>query len=678
MVSDTLDRAAPAQLTRLLGAPYDDRNDHLERHILMWRRISGLFNDLPIARKLLLTSLIPLVAFLVLGLDAYERLEALTEHEEQLDRVYVAQRAAAEYMRMIVDYETGFRGYVMTRQEAYLVPSRNAHQHLPSVEQTLLGLIRPHKLQYEAVEQAQRLVKQMMEEKESLIQLVKGGRTAEALHYIEQSRGRALMQLIREHMARFDRLEQEALNDALANMAKSRNQMVAHIMGGIAAVLVLLILALQLIARSITGPLISLAKSVRSSDAILPADVPVLPRQDELGELTRVMNTMSRQVREHLASVQKNQAELRDLNQNLAASEDKYRNIVDHAPFGIFTTSGMTVTFSNRYNKSLAGMNPDEAGEPEAFRHWIHPDDRDRVLREYEQAVADGMPYETVFRFVRPDGTIRKVLSRRIPIKNEDGQPTMYQGFNVDVTALDEMQTQLSRAERLATLGQVAAGIAHEIRNPLVGIGSTASLLRDEIDPSDPKRADLDIILNETRRLDRIVNQIIDYARPRDLVPASWLFKDAVEDVLKLLDGRINTQHIAVTYPSNRATTVYADRDQIKQVLLNLCHNALDAMPDGGSLRLDATEVPRDDKPGALIEIADSGPGIPEHALTQVFQPFFTTGKQHGTGLGLAICRNIVEAHGGDIALISQRGNGTTARLWLPLKTSTTIMREIL
>ena len=95
----------------------------------------------------------------------------------------------------------------------------------------------------------------------------------------------------------------------------------------------------------------------------------------------------------------------------------------------------------------------------------------------------------------------------------------MYQGFNIDITALDDMQQQLSRAERLATLGQVAAGIAHEIRNPLVGIGSTAALLRDEFDPSDEKRADLDIILNETRRLDRIVNQIIDYARPRDLVP---------------------------------------------------------------------------------------------------------------------------------------------------------------
>ena len=88
------------------------------------------------------------------------------------------------------------------------------------------------------------------------------------------------------------------------------------------------------------------------------------------------------------------------MNEDLAASEEKYRSIVDHAPFGIFSTSGMTVTFSNRYNRILAGLNPDEASEPDAFRQWIHPEDRDRVLTEYAQAVPGPQPYETVFRFL--------------------------------------------------------------------------------------------------------------------------------------------------------------------------------------------------------------------------------------------------------------------------------------
>ena len=635
---------------------------------LMKGQLVRFFNNLPIARKLLLTALIPLAAFMVLGTETYRSLETLTEHEEQLDRVYVAQRAAAEYMRLIVDYETGFRGYVMTRQDAYLVPSRNAHQHLPSVEQVLLGLIRPHRAQYETIQTVQQLVKRLMDEKEALIQSVKKGQTAEALQYLEQGRGRDLMQKVREHMTRFDRLEQEELNNALANMSQSRKSMVARVLYSIALVFILMVLALQLIARSITGPLIGLAKSVRSSDGLVPANVPVLSRQDELGELTRVMGAMSQQVRNHLASVQANETALRALNEDLAASEEKYRSIVDHAPFGIFSTSGMTVTFSNRYNRLLAGLDPDDSSEPEAFRQWIHPEDRDRVLREYAQAVAEDRPYETVLRFLHRDGSMRKVLSRRIPIRNKEGQTTMYQGFNIDITALDAMQQQLSRAERLATLGQVAAGIAHEIRNPLVGIGSTAALLRDEIDPSDDKRADLDIILNETRRLDRIVNQIIDYARPRDLMPTMWPVDGIVDEVLKLLDTRLEGQRITIVRPCEPDLTAYADRDQVKQVLLNLCHNSLDAMPSGGTLTISTGHSIHAAHRGIFIEVSDTGSGIAKKDLAQVFQPFFTTGKQHGTGLGLAICRNIAEAHGGDITLTSEPGHGTKARLWLPLR----------
>jgi PAS domain S-box-containing protein len=634
----------------------------------LMKQLVQFFNNQPIARKLLLTALIPLAAFLVLGIETFRSLETLTEHEEQLDRVYVTQRAAAEYMRLIVDYETGFRGYVMTRQDAYLIPSRNAHQHLPSVEQVLLGLVRPHRAQYEAVQAMQRLVTRLMDEKESLIRSVKKGETAEALRYIEQGRGQALMHDVREHMAQFDRLEQDALNDALANMSRSRHSMLVRVLWSIALVFVLMVLALQLIARSITGPLIGLAKSVRSSDGLVPADVPVLSRQDELGELTRVMGAMSRQVREHLASVQANQAELRALNEDLAASEEKYRSIVDHAPFGIFSTVGMDVTFSNRYNRLLAGLDPDDTSEPDSFRHWIHPDDRDRVLREYAQALADDRPYETVLRFLHRDGSVRKVLSRRIPIHNKEGQTTMYQGFNIDITALDAMQQQLSRTERLATLGQVAAGIAHEIRNPLVGIGSTAALLRDEIDAADEKRADLDIILNETRRLDRIVNQIIDYARPRDLMPTMWPVDGIVDEVLKLLDTRLEAQHITITRACEPELAAYADRDQIKQVLLNLCHNSLDAMRSGGTLGISAGLGIHAADHGLFIEVSDTGSGIAKKDLAQVFQPFFTTGKQHGTGLGLAICRNIAEAHGGDITLTSEPGHGTTARLWLPLR----------
>jgi PAS domain S-box-containing protein len=367
--------------------------------------------------------------------------------------------------------------------------------------------------------------------------------------------------------------------------------------------------------------------------------------------------------------LQQSEADLRAMNQNLAASESKYRSIVDHAPLGIFTTKGMAMTFINRYNRILAGLNPDEEGDPEAIRSLIHPEDRERVLNEFAKAVADNKPYETVFRFVHQDGTVRKVLSRRIPIWDQDGHIVMYQGFNIDITALDQMQTQLSRSERLATLGQVAAGIAHEIRNPLVGIGSTASLLVDEFDADDPRRADLTTILKETRRLDRIVNQIVDYARPREVVPMLFHISEVIQEVLKLLEGPLASKRItAKSLIHPMLPQIHADRDQIKQVLLNLFQNGIEAMGEGGTITIAAFESQAPRERGVTVDVSDTGGGIAPQDIPHVFKPFFTSGKHRGTGLGLAICRNIIEAHSGDIQINSQVGTGTTVRIWLPIR----------
>jgi PAS domain S-box-containing protein len=629
------------------------------------RRLLKVFSDLPIARKLLLASVIPVLTVISLSIVTYRSVETFSDDESELNTLYLSQRLSAEYLRLVVDLETGFRGFVITRHEKYLYPYRTAQDHIQAVGLSLDEQVRRYEEQRALLSNVRTLVAQFINEKEALIDATKAGHQEEAKRYIEEGRGRMIMVQIREEMARFDRARQQTLNTLLSRLSQDRSTMLIVILGGGTLALCLMLLALQLIARSITGPLVSLAKVVSSSPAGMAPTVPVMDRRDEIGNLTKVIHTMSNQLRAHLGMVEKSEAELRSVNRDLSASEAKYRSLVDLAPFGIFSTRGFDITFSNRYNRILAGLDPDRDDNPDAFRQWIHPEDRERVLTEFARAVREGKPYETVFRFLHKNGTIRKVLSRRIPLDRKPGEPLVYQGFNIDITALDDMQQQLSRSERLATLGQVAAGIAHEIRNPLVGIGSTAALLRDEFDPADDKRADIDIILNETRRLDRIVNQIIDYARPRDLVPTQWEVHSLIEEVLKLLDTRLETQRVKVTRSSAPTLMAYADRDQIKQVLLNLCHNSLDAMPTGGDLRIGAGQAARAGNPGIFIEVVDTGSGISQKHLSQVFQPFFTTGKQHGTGLGLAICRNIAEAHGGDITLISEPGSGTTARLWL-------------
>ena len=154
-----------------------------------------------------------------------------------------------------------------------------------------------------------------------------------------------------------------------------------------------------------------------------------------------------------------------------------------------------------------------------------------------------------------------------------------------------------------------------------------------------------------------------------------FLVPPLVDETLALLQGPLCSQGIDVEKPLHPSLSpVIADRDQLKQVLLNVLHNAVQAMPRGGMLRIDAFDLHHDGVSGVQIAISDSGVGISSEALAHVFQPFFTTGKPQDTGLGLAICRNIVDAHRGEIILESQPGSGTTVRIWLPLKPASGIL----
>lgn len=633
-----------------------------------------VFSDLPIERKLLLTSIIPILALLLLSLATYRSVQKFSDDEEQLNNIYLVQRRAAEYMRLVVDLETGFRGYVLTGQPRYLKPFRDASDHLSLVGDSLTDMVHSRGRQHQLIREVRRDVQQLMAEKSRLIHAVETGHPSEAKQYLEAGIGRAHMLAIRDKMDRFDRLEQDVLNDALLNISLDRTSMMVAILGGSSLALILMLLALHMIARSITWPLTALAKAVGNAKRGLLPRLPVLDRRDEIGNLTEVMNAMGAQISNHVAQVEKSEEELRSINQSLAESESKYRGLVDHAPIGIFTTRGMTVLFSNRFNRELAGLDPNEEGSPESFRQSIHPQDRERVLSEFAEAVKYDRPYETIFRFLHQDGVVRKVLSRRIPIRDAAGQTVRYQGFNIDITALDQMQSRLRKAERLATLGQVAAGIAHEIRNPLVGIGSTVSVWLDELPPSDPRRTDLEIILNETRRLDRIVNEVVDYARPRSLMPLPLDVRHLVGESLALLAVSLEDRHIIVaTRLHPNVSSIEADHDQIKQVLLNVIKNAADAMPQGGTLEVGAFDLVRDGQAGVLIEIADTGVGISQADLAHVFEPFFTSGKPQGSGLGLAICRNIIDAHRGDITVESAPKQGTRVKIWLPQRQSSSL-----
>ena len=630
-------------------------------------RIFRRFNNLPIEKKLLLVSVIPILTLAVLSIVTFNSVQTFSRDEDRLNQVYHVQTTAADYLRLIVDLETGFRGFVLTLQPKFLNPYHAAKQRVLQVGRTLAQMVEHDKEQHAEILNAQDLVQTLMEDKDRLIEQAKLGYSDQALQYIESGAGRRLMLSIREQIARFGKQEGEVLRQTLERTSNDRGFLLSVIVGGGSLALIPMVFVLRLLAQSIAGPLVSLAKSVENRPGGTVPDVQVLDRGDEIGDLTRVMHEMGQQIREFIGQIQQSESALRNLNIDLSNSESKYRGIVDHAPFGIFTARDGRIIFCNRDNWRLAGHDPDNPLDPERIWNAVHPGDRTQVYEAFSKATAQQIPFENVFRFVHPDGTTHKVLSRAVPIHDGQGGGSLYQGFNVDITAFEQMKETLSRTERLATLGQVAAGIAHEIRNPLVGIGSTTSLLMEDFPSEDTKRQDLHTILKETRRLDRIVTQIVEYARPRDIVPGSFEMPALVTETLDLLSHAVAQKHINVTatFPPE-LPALEADRDQVKQVVLNAIQNSVEALEENGEIRVEAQEELRDGYKGLLTTIHDNGKGISPEDLPRIFDPFFTMGKRRGTGLGLAICRNIIEAHGGSIRADSQVGVGTVMAIWLP------------
>jgi two-component system NtrC family sensor kinase len=242
--------------------------------------------------------------------------------------------------------------------------------------------------------------------------------------------------------------------------------------------------------------------------------------------------------------------------------------------------------------------------------------------------------------------------------------------FNVMAAAIEEREQRLIRSERLAAVGQIAAQITHEVRNPLSSIGLNAELLEEELEglPSpasqrNEARALVRAIVKEVDRLTEITEEYLRFAR----LPQARLEKERLEPMVRsLLDfmaGELNARGIILESDLDAANCwVAADEHQLRQALLNLVRNAADAMPKGGRLRVTAK---RPDSSRVILELTDTGEGIaPEH-VAKIFDPFFST-KKGGTGLGLALTQQIVSDHGGTIELRSKPGQGTTFTIGLP------------
>ena len=229
---------------------------------------------------------------------------------------------------------------------------------------------------------------------------------------------------------------------------------------------------------------------------------------------------------------------------------------------------------------------------------------------------------------------------------------------------LRAMQAHLIQSEKLAAVGKLAAGVAHEINNPLTGILTNSSLMLQDVPADDPRREDLQTIVDETLRCRKIVKGLLDFARQTKPQKQALDINNVVQDVLSLVRNQASFQNITIrTELDVELPAVMADADQMRQVFLNIVLNAADAMSGGGEI----TTRSRFNRDSGNVEVAisDTGPGIPEDIKDKLFEPFFSTKKQ-GTGLGLSIAYGIMERHKGTLKVQSQRGRGTTFTAVLP------------
>jgi two-component system sensor histidine kinase HydH len=227
------------------------------------------------------------------------------------------------------------------------------------------------------------------------------------------------------------------------------------------------------------------------------------------------------------------------------------------------------------------------------------------------------------------------------------------------------IEEQLRRAEKLSTLGEMSAVLAHEIRNPLSSIRGTAEILRDDYLPGNPKYEFIEIQIRETERLNRVVEDFLHMARQQPLELNPCQVQNELDTIVTLEKNDASKRQIELMLqPQPFSMIILADGEKLRQAFLNIIINALQAASPGGRVIISLALYQN-----AFCEIRfrDSGPGIDQKTLARIFEPFFTT-KQDGTGLGLAITKNIIESFGGTIEINSKQGEGTTVTVRLPLQ----------
>ena len=306
----------------------------------------------------------------------------------------------------------------------------------------------------------------------------------------------------------------------------------------------------------------------------------------------------------------------------------------------------------------------------------VHPDDRARVAERMPELRSGG--FDETYRIVRPDGKVRWIRERVVPVLDEHGKVVRLAGLSSDETAHRQLEEQLLQARKMESVGRLAGGVAHDFNNLLTVILASSDFALRRLPEAHAARADIEQVGQAAERAVRLTQQLLAFARRQVIAPVRLDVNELTRQMDALL-RRVIGEHIElVTRLAPDLHPVLADPSQLEQVLVNLAVNARDAMAQGGQLTLETRNVRVDEGyreahahvavgDYAMLAVTDTGTGMPRDVQEHVFEPFFTTkAKGGGTGLGLATCYGIIRQAGGQILIDSELGRGTTFKILLP------------
>ncbi|MBW2121281.1 MAG: Cache 3/Cache 2 fusion domain-containing protein [Deltaproteobacteria bacterium] len=431
-----------------------------------------------------------------------------------------------------------------------------------------------------------------------------------------------------------------------------------------------------LLSRLLTRPILNLTEitaRMARGDFSHQADT---SSRDEVGLLGRSFNEMARQI---LDKTEKLQEIVADRTARLTESEARYQRLFEGSKDGIYisTVEGKFLDVNQSAVELFGYRDKEDLLSIDIPRDlYVNPEDREKMKKEIER---HGYVKDFEQRLKKKDGTEVFVLITSNLVRDAQGRPVAYEGIMRDITERKRLDAELKKTQaflvqtaKTRALGDLVAGVAHELNNPLMASDTILHVISENLHKGCPNQTRLELVQECNRRMAKIINHLREFSRQAETVFEPLDIRLPLENALMIVGQQLLNQNISTEKDlAPNLPVILGDSNQLEQVFLNLISNARDAMQDQDEPRrliIKTRLIEKETEQEVEVLIGDTGRGIPEEIIDKIFVPFFTTkdvGK--GTGLGLAICYGIIENHGGRIEVDSRQDRGTNFRVYLPV-----------